>query len=269
MPKIIDVHIHSNFSDEIMKKGASYSEVSYSLTGLKKEMQSANVQKVFSIAIKFFEGNLSKNFQTPLIDSEEEKDILKIASINPFKINKNSLKSTEMLLKQDKIKGLKIYLGYYHLYPSDKRYSAFYNLAAKYDVPVIFHTGDNYSLKAKLKFAHPLNVDEVAVDFPKTKFVLAHFGNPWIIDGAEVVFKNDNVYADLSGWAIGNLKEIHGVNTESFKSALDYCGYDKIMYGSDWPLVQMKPYINLIEKMIPSTKRNKVFYKNAKKLFKL
>jgi predicted TIM-barrel fold metal-dependent hydrolase len=28
---------------------------------------------------------------------------------------------------------------------------------------------------------------------PETKFVLAHFGNPWILDAAQVVYKNMNV----------------------------------------------------------------------------
>ena len=41
-------------------------------------------------------------------------------------------------------------------------------LAAKYDIPVIFHTGDTYSQSAKVKYAHPLFIDDVAVDFPET-----------------------------------------------------------------------------------------------------
>ena len=48
-------------------------------------------------------------------------------------------------------------------------------------MPVFFHTGDTYSPEAKLKFAHPLGVDEVAVDHPDVKFVLCHLGNPWTV----------------------------------------------------------------------------------------
>ena len=78
----------------------------------------------------------------------------------------------------------------------------------KYHLPVIFHTGDNWSTTAKVKYAHPLRMDEVAVDHPEVRFVLAHFGNPWLIDAAEVVFKNPNVWADLSGLFVGSDKEI-------------------------------------------------------------
>jgi predicted TIM-barrel fold metal-dependent hydrolase len=49
-------------------------------------------------------------------------------------------------------------------YKGHKFYEPAYQLAQKYDVPVIFHTGDTYSVKAKLKYADPLTIDEVAVD---------------------------------------------------------------------------------------------------------
>ena len=34
---------------------------------------------------------------------------------------------------------------------------------------------------------------------PDTRFVLAHVGNPWFRESAEVIYKNMNVWADLSG----------------------------------------------------------------------
>src|SRR5947199_334801 len=46
--------------------------------------------------------------------------------------------------------------------------------------------------------------DEVAVDHPDTRFVLCHVGNPWVADAAEVIYKNMNVWADLSGLVVGD-----------------------------------------------------------------
>ena len=51
----------------------------------------------------------------------------------------------------------------------------------------------------KLKYSQSFNIDELAVDFPKVKFVIAHCGTPWVQDAVEVVAKNKNVYMDLSG----------------------------------------------------------------------
>ncbi len=109
---------------------------------------------------------------------------------------------------REKLVALKAYLGYLHFGPEDPRYAPYYRLAAKYHLPVIVHTGDNWSTTAKVKYAHPLRMDEVAVDNPDVRFVLAHFGNPWLIDAAEVIFKNPNVWADLSGLFVGGDKEI-------------------------------------------------------------
>jgi hypothetical protein len=47
-------------------------------------------------------------------------------------------------------------------------------------------------------------VDDVAVDYPDVKFVICHLGNPWFQDTAEVLYKNDNVYADISGLTLGD-----------------------------------------------------------------
>lgn len=52
--------------------------------------------------------------------------------------------------------------------------------------------------------------------------------------------------------------------------ALDYIeNYDKVLYGSDWPLVNITKYIQSIKSIIPPEYWNKVFYENAKRLFKL
>jgi predicted TIM-barrel fold metal-dependent hydrolase len=160
----------------------------------------------------------------------------------------------------------------------------YYKLAEKYDLPVIVHTGDNWSTTAKVKYAHPLRMDEVAVDFPQVRFILAHFGNPWLVDAAEVLFKNDkNVWADLSGLAVGSEKEIQallgeagipdsatGLMFSDLKKAMAYVGdYKKFLYGSDWPLAPMASYRRLIESLIPKQHHQDVFRENAKRVFKV
>lgn len=271
MDKIIDCHIHATFSDKLMIKAASDSRADFSQKGLDKEMKENGVAK--AVAISLFSDtsdgkNMSKTEKTPGFNQNASKDIKVIAAINPHTATPESVKQTEELIRAGKIAGLKIYLGYYYFYPQDKIYHEFYNLAGRYNIPVIFHTGDTYSEGAKLKYANPLNIDEVAVDFPKTKFVIAHLGNPMVMVAAMVVYKNKNVYADISGFAAGDMKTATGVSKERLLEALDYCGYDRIMYGSDWPIAPMKPYIKLMKSIIPKKWHKQVFYENAAKLFR-
>jgi uncharacterized protein len=71
----------------------------------------------------------------------------------------------------------------------------------------MIHTGDTYSPTGRVKYSHPLHVDDVAVDYPKVRFVICHLGNPWFRDCMEVVYKNDNVYTDMSGLTLGDFTD--------------------------------------------------------------
>jgi predicted TIM-barrel fold metal-dependent hydrolase len=208
-----------------------------------------------------------------------------IGAADPRRTDRNHLSAVERQIERerDKLVALKVYLGYLHFGPEDPHYVPYYKLAAKYSLPVVFHTGDTWSTKAKLKFAHPLRVDEVAVDHPDVRFVIAHFGNPWLIDAAEVIFKNDNVWADLSGLYVGDEKSIDdllkqeplpdlgaGVMISDLKKAFRYAERpDRFLYGSDWPLVPMAVYRRLIEAIIPKEHHEAVFRTNAERLLGL
>ncbi len=76
----------------------------------------------------------------------------------------------------------------------------------------MFHCGDTYSERGLLKYSHPLTLDEVAVMHQDVTFMMAHFGDPWVLDGAEVVYKNSNMYADLSGLIVGDKQEVQLFN---------------------------------------------------------
>ena len=156
------------------------------------------------------------------------------------------------------VKALKAYLGYLHYEPYSPGYRRYFKLAAKYKIPVIFHSGDTYSRAAKVKFAHPLQIDEVAVDFPETKFVLAHFGNPWLMDAAQVVYKNKNVWADLSAILIGDAEAFAAMEKDGvldravkrIKEGIEYAeAPERFLFGSDWPLSPIAVYRDFVRQL--------------------
>jgi predicted TIM-barrel fold metal-dependent hydrolase len=200
-----------------------------------------------------------------------------IGFADPTKIkDKKHLDRVEEVLKLTKVKALKVFLGYLHFFPS--HYGPYFRLAAEYDIPVIFHTGDPYAPKAKIKYADPIWIDEVAVDFPETKFVLAHFGNPWCDTGAEVVWKNENVWADLAGLWIGSAekfeKEFNSGVLDSqvarFRHWIEYAEKpNRFLFGTDWPLANLAAYRDFVRRMFPEDEYKAVFRDNAKALFKI
>src|SRR5436305_1113308 len=83
--------------------------------------------------------------------------------------------------------------------------------------------------------------EEVAVAHRGVNFVRAHFGNPWVTDAAEVLYKNDNVWADLSGILVGDADYFGQLarrglvkrTAERVAAALEYTERtDRFLYGS-------------------------------------
>jgi hypothetical protein len=176
------------------------------------------------------------------------------------------------LLDAGALKGLKIYPGYEPFYPADRKLAPAYELAGAYDVPVMIHTGDTYARTGKVKYSHPINVDEAAVDFPNVKFVICHLGNPWFRDCMEVVYKNENVFTDMSGLTLGGFTDrFEAFMRQQLKEMLLW-GVEptKVLYGTDWPLITMEAYLQFVEELrLPSRDKDLMLYENAAALFKL
>jgi predicted TIM-barrel fold metal-dependent hydrolase len=201
-----------------------------------------------------------------------------VGAADPRRTDADHLKRVERQLADGRIVALKGYLGYLHFGPDHAGYRPYYELAERFKRPFIFHTGDTYSATAKLRFAHPLLVDEVAVDFPDVRFVMAHLGNPWMIDAAEVVYKNLNVWADLSGLVVGGgttFSDEQRVDTLSdlrsqVRRAFRYAERpNRFLFGSDWPLVPIAGYAGFVASAIPANCHDAVFHDNAALLFRL
>lgn len=194
--------------------------------------------------------------------------------IAPFKAKKTAKEFEWYLRREQHCVGIKLYPGYNAVYVNDKRHWPLFELAEHYDVPVVIHTGDTARPCFHLKYSHPLTVDDAAANFPKVRFVIAHCGNPWIMDAVEVAAKNPNVNIDLSGLLAGkpDVEELFRVNNGYFSyitTWLNYLGdYSRFMYGSDWPLINIPTYIECIKRLIPEQYQEDVFYNNALRTFK-
>jgi predicted TIM-barrel fold metal-dependent hydrolase len=170
------------------------------------------------------------------------------------------------------VKGLKLYPGYEPFYPYDPRCRLLYELALEYDVPVMIHSGDTYSASAKVRFAHPLAIDDVAVDFPGLKLVICHVGNPWIRDCMEVVYKNKHVHADISGLVLGDFTDrFEEFMLKQVKEMILYAGEpDYLLYGTDWPICRMRTYLKFVRGLgLPPDQLDRILWRNADRLFRL
>lgn len=207
--------------------------------------------------------------------SEQEPRLKAVGNLEVSSYSEHQLEHLFDLLSQKKIVGIKLYPGYEDYYPTDERLFPLYKFCQENNKPVIFHTGSLLiGLPGILKQVHPLNIDEVANKFPNLKIVMAHFGNPWVMDAAAVMYKNQNVYTDLSGF----FTEYHNLSENEIKSFLsnlgqfkDYVGdFKKCLFGTDYPLYSQKEYLEAIEKLsLGEEEAEVVYWKNAKEIFNL
>jgi predicted TIM-barrel fold metal-dependent hydrolase len=177
--------------------------------------------------------------------------LMAVAAAYPLKfqaqtfVEKNASDLATLYQSAD-IKAVKFYTGYDHYYPGDNVARIYLEHLNDVGCPVIFHSGDCLcSIQhAKLKYSHPLHVDDVAVDYPNINFVIAHMGFPWHRDAAEVCYKNPNVYADISGFVYGKFQQDDPMK---FKKVIaeftEIAPSTKLLFGTDFPISDQKSYV--------------------------
>ena len=108
-----------------------------------------------------------------------------------------------------------------------KELEVMYRLAEANGIPVMVHTGTSVFPGARNKYADPIYLDDVSVDFPRLKIILAHGGRPiWMETAFFLLRLHRNMYFDISG--------IPPKKLLSYFPRLEEIAH-KTLFGSDWP----------------------------------
>jgi uncharacterized protein len=136
----------------------------------------------------------------------------------------------------------------------------------------MIHTGDTFDPQGKLKYAHPIEVDEVAVDFRDVNFVICHLGNPWVTDAMEVMYKNPNVVGDISGLTLGHFEErFEKYMLQQLNEVVAFAGNpSSLLYGTDWPICDMGSYIRFVRNLHLSEEDTElILWRNSARIFNI
>jgi predicted TIM-barrel fold metal-dependent hydrolase len=151
--------------------------------------------------------------------------------------------------------------AYLHEYPT---LAGLYRRAEAAGIPVTIHTGTSVFPGARSRFGDPMDVDDVAVDFPNLKILLAHGGRPlWMEAAFFVVRRHPNVFLEVSGIPPARL-------LEWFPRLEEIAG--KTVWGTDWPSPGIKSMRQNVDQFLnlplaDGTKR-RILYENAAALFR-
>ncbi|MFA5648428.1 MAG: amidohydrolase family protein [Bacteroidales bacterium] len=263
---IIDVHTHINnyHEDRVIS-------LDDSLNKLSANMLENNVD--YALVLTSFKVNQHRPSTKQVVEAIKQRNNLGVVSgISYLHYDHRDVREIGEYLENGFIKALKFYPGYEPFYPNDTRLKLMYEMAIEYDVPVMFHSGDTYAPTGKVKYSHPIHIDDLAVDYPDLKIVICHIGNPWIKDCMEVVYKNNNVYADISGLVLGDFEDkFERYMKKEIEEMITYAGDPNyLLYGTDWPISNMKSYLKFMDQLeLAEDKKELILWKNAAQLFKI
>ncbi len=157
------------------------------------------------------------------------RELIPFCSFNPYM--EPDMPAALRALHARGFKGLKLYPSYNHFYMNDPRLYPLYEAARELDLPVLVHVGTSIFQNTRLKYCLPRDIDDVAVDFPDLKLLMAHGGRmAWYDEAMTVVRLHKNVHIELSGIPVKKLPVLFP-DMERFS--------DKFVFGTDWP--QVKP----------------------------
>ena len=191
------------------------------------------------------------------------------ASLNPAR-GPEAVREAKRLVAGGGIRGLKLHPPLQEFFPNDRLAYPLYEVFAEARLPVLFHTGHSGIGSGlpggggiRLKYGHPMPIDDVAVDFPDMPIIMAHPSFPWQDEAISVCLHKPQVYIDLSGWS-----------PKYFSSTLvQYANTllkNKVLFGSDYPLLTPDRWLSEFEKIgIKDEVRPLILKENAVKLFGL
>jgi hypothetical protein len=144
-----------------------------------------------------------------------------------------------------------------------KPLEALYRRCMERKLPVMIHTGTSIFAGARNKYADPMDLDDVALDFPDLTILLAHGGRPiWMETAFFLVRRHKNVWLDLSS--------IPPKNLPGYFPKLESIA-EKCLWGTDWPAPGVPSMAEnaraFLDLPYSEETREKILVSNAEKLF--
>ena len=202
--------------------------------------------------------------------AKENADIaIPFASLDPHR-GDEAVKEARRLVSSGAVRGLKLHPPLQQFFPNDRLAYPLYEVFAEAKLPVLFHTGHSGIGTGmpggggiRLKYGHPMPIDDVAVDFPDMPIIMAHPSFPWQEEAISVCLHKPYVYIDLSGWSP---KYFSPVLVQYANTLLK----NKVLFGSDYPLLTPDRWLADFEKIaIRDEVRPLILKENAARLFGL
>ena len=278
----IDVHVHieigpeghDQLSPELREAVSRYFRGNTVLPSIEEIAQHYRSRKIMAVV---FGVDSALTTGQPRIPNEfvvegarRHPDVLiPFASVDPRR-GRDGLAEARELIAEGSIRGFKFHPNIQQFDPNDRSAYPLYQIIAEAGAVAMFHTGHS-GIGAglpggggiRLKHGNPMLIDDVAVDFPDLKIIMAHPSFPWQDEAISIALHKPQVYIDLSGWS-----------PRRFPAQLvDHLGRglrSQVLFGSDYPLITPDRWLDDFATLdVPDEARTSILKENAARLLGL
>ena len=268
----IDTHVHfhaesaGNAADEAARKYFGYTDATLSPREIAAYYRSRKIGcVVFSVDERLTGRPQVPNDEVLALAAENADIMIAFSSVDPTR-GADAVAEARRLIKAG-TRGFKLHPPVQQFHPNDRAVYPFYEVINEARLPVIFHTGHSGIGTGmpggggiRLKYGNPMDIDDVAVDFPDMPIVLAHPSFPWQDEALSICLHKPQVFIDLSGWSPKYFPP----------SLIQYANTllrQKMLFGSDFPFITPERWLADFEKTsIREDVRPLILKENARRL---
>lgn len=224
---------------------------------------------VFSVDERLTGRPQASNDEVLAFAAENSDIMIPFVSVDPTR-GPSAVDEAKRLIATGLVRGFKLHPPAQQFHANDRIAYRLYEVVAEARLPMIFHTGHSGIGTGmpggggiRLKYGNPMEIDDVAVDFPDMPIIMAHPSFPWQDEALSVCLHKPQVYIDLSGWSPkyfpANL--VQYANTQLKK---------KVLFGSDYPFIPPDRWLEDFSKIgIRDEVRPLILKENAMRLLGL
>ncbi len=254
---------HSRFE----QVGRARNFVGYETPEFLKRMDAISVEKVFVCAYKTWSWQ-----HQHLLENTSVDEVLALTAQAPDRLfglygvnvhtGMKGVAEFERAVREYGFKGLHIHPHGYRMPPDHAFYFPYYAKAMELGVPAVISMGHTLDLMPNDP-GRPMHLDQVALYFQDLAVVCTHTGWPWTEEAIALAWKHPNVFLGTSAHAPRYWKPelVKFINSH---------GQDKVVWGTDYPLIDHKESLDQIESLgLREQSKKKFLHDNAARIFNL
>ncbi|MDX1482785.1 MAG: amidohydrolase family protein [Woeseiaceae bacterium] len=235
-----------------------------------ERMEAAGIERAFLIAPKSGRPGLPGCYHMPpevvaeAVRQHPER-FSGLIGIDPF-TGMEGVRELERAVKDEGFIGAHLYPHWFELAPDHAKYYPFYAKCVELGVPIQLQVGQSliYSKDFPCRsVGRPIALDAVACDFPELKLIGIHIGIPWTEEMIAMAWKHENLF-------IGCDAHSPKYWPQSFVHYINSYGQDKVIFGTDFPVLDFSRTIDEIHALgLKPEALKKLLRDNVRRIYEL